>query len=76
MSDDQYFDKFGSILIIQTRGCNLLYQFITGEFTRDVEFRTEALLKFIRIHAAFARVLYLSGAGDHFDKVEDAIEEL
>jgi len=29
-----------------------------------------------RIHATFVRVLYQSGAGDHFDKVEDAAEEL
>jgi len=27
------------------------------------------------IHAAFSRVLYLSGAADYFDKVEDTAEQ-
>jgi len=48
-----------------------------------VEFRTEAEStvkppdpQFIAIHAAFSRVLYLSGAADYFDKVEDDAEQL
>jgi len=31
--------------------------------------------QFIKIHAAFSRVLYLSGAADYFDKVEDTAEQ-
>ena len=45
-------------------GCNPLYQFITGGFTHDVEFRTEG------------ESMVKPPAGDHFDKVEGASEEL
>ena len=59
------------------------YRFTSGEATRDVEFlaSAESMVKppdpeIIRIHAAFARVLSLSGAIDYFDKVELSAKQL
>ena len=75
----------GSILIIQTsiRGSLLNYQFSTREFSYDVEFWTEHESgvklpdpEFIKIHAAFAHVLYESGAGQYFTQVEYNAKEL
>ena len=59
------------------------YRFNSGEITVDVEFPTEAEStvkppdpEIIRIHAAFARVLGLSGAIYYFDKLEQSSEQL
>jgi len=59
------------------------YRFTSGEATRDVKFlaSAESMVKppdseIIRIHAAFAYVLSLSGAIDYFDKVELSAEQL
>ena len=67
----------------KARGSLPDYTFTTGESSYDVEFRTEHESgvnppdpEFIKIHAAFARVLYKSGAGQYFNKVEYDAEEL
>ncbi|KAL9708594.1 hypothetical protein Ac2012v2_008139 [Leucoagaricus gongylophorus] len=67
----------------KAQGSRSNYRFTSGEATRDVEFlaSAESMVKppdpeIIRIHAAFARVLSLSGAIDYFDKVELSAEQL
>ncbi|KAJ7201326.1 hypothetical protein GGX14DRAFT_465090 [Mycena pura] len=52
-------------------------RFGNGQALTVVEFRNEEVSgveppdpDFIRIHAALAKVLYLCGAGEHFDDVE------
>ena len=67
----------------KAQGSHSSYRFFYGEVTVDVEFPAEAesMVKppdpeIIRIHAAFARVLSLSGAIDYFDEVEWSAEQL
>ena len=67
----------------KARGSLPNYQFSTREFSYDVEFRTEHESgvkppdpEFIKIHAAFAHVLYESGAGQYFTQVEYNAKEL
>ena len=65
----------------KARGSRPNYTFSTGESSYDVEFRTESGVKppdpqFIKIHAAFAHVLYESGAGQYFNRVEYDAERL
>ena len=67
----------------KAQGSRSNYRFTSGEATRDVEFLASAksMVKppdpeIIRIHAAFAHVLSLSGVIDYFDKVELSTEQL
>ena len=48
----------------------------------DVEFRSEAACgieppdpQFLELHAAFAKVLHLSGAADYFEDIESEVED-
>jgi len=67
----------------KAQGSRSSYRFTSGETTKDIEFlvSAESMVKppdheIIRIHAAFACVLSLSGAIDYFDKVELSAEQL